>query len=106
MQCEDLGPIHDSLVHTRYCISKCLLNSPGLSGGMYMSLWGFPGGNSGEKTTNQFRRCRSHGFDPWVGKIPWRRVWQSTPIFSSGESPWTEEPGGLQSMMSQRVRHD
>ena len=46
------------------------------------------------------------GFDPWVGKIAWRRAWQHTPIFLSGESPWTEEPGGLQSMGSQRVRHD
>ena len=31
-------------------------------------------------------------FDPWVGKIPWRREWQ--PIFFPGESPWTEEPVG------------
>ena len=30
----------------------------------------------------------------WVGKIPWRRAWQPTPIFVPGESPWTEEPGG------------
>ena len=26
-----------------------------------------------------------HGFDPWVGKIPWRRAWQPTPVFLSGE---------------------
>ena len=26
------------------------------------------------------------GFDPWVGKIPWRREWQCTPVFWSGES--------------------
>ena len=26
------------------------------------------------------------GFDPWVRKIPWRRRWQPTPIFLSGES--------------------
>ena len=37
----------------------------------------------------------------WVGKMPWRRRWQPTP-----EIPWTEEPGRLQSMGSQRVRHD
>ena len=36
---------------------------------------------------------------------PWRRAWQPTPVFLPGESPWTEEPGGLQSMESQRVRH-
>ena len=44
------------------------------------------------------------GFDPWVGKIPWRRAWQPTPVFLPRESPWTEEPGGLQFMGSQRDR--
>ena len=24
--------------------------------------------------------------DPWVGKIPWRRAWQPTPVFLPGES--------------------
>ena len=24
-------------------------------------------------------------FDPWVGKIPWRRKWQSTPVFLPGK---------------------
>ena len=42
----------------------------------------------------------------WVGKIPWRRAWLPTPVFWPGESPWTEEPGGLQSTGLQRVRHD
>ena len=27
------------------------------------------------------------GFDPWVGKIPWRRAWKPTPVFLPGESP-------------------
>ena len=36
----------------------------------------------------------------------WRRAWQPTPVFLPGESPWIEEPGGLWSMGSQRVRHD
>ena len=38
------------------------------------------------------------GFDPWVRKIPWRRAWLLIPVFLLGESPWTEEPGRLQSM--------
>ena len=49
------------------------------------------------------------GFDPWVGKIPWRREWQCTPEFLPGKSQGQgslEEPGRLQSMGSQRVRHD
>ena len=28
-------------------------------------------------------RC---GFSSWVGKIPWRRSWQPTPVFFPGES--------------------
>ena len=47
------------------------------------------------------------GFDSWFGKILWRRRdWLPTPVFLPGESPWTEDPGGLQSMESQRVRHN
>ena len=49
---------------------------------------------------------RETGFKPWFGKIPWRREWQSTAAFLPGESPWTEEPGRLQCMGSQRVGHD
>ena len=46
------------------------------------------------------------GFDPWVRKIPWRGKWQPTPVFLPGKIPWAEEPGRLQSMGLQRVRHD
>ena len=31
-------------------------------------------------------QCGRPGFDPWVGKIPWRRTWQPTPVFLPGES--------------------
>ena len=47
-----------------------------------------------------------------AGSIPewkdpeWRRKWQPTPIFLPWQIPWTEGPRGLQSMESQRVRHD
>jgi len=44
--------------------------------------------------------------ETWVGNIPWKRAWQPTPVFLPGESPWTEEPGELQSMVLQRVEHD
>ena len=39
--------------------------------------------------------------DTWVGENAWRREWLPTPVFLPGESPWTEEPGGLQSIGSQ-----
>ena len=29
---------------------------------------------------------RDLGFDSWVGKVPWRRVWQPTPVLLPGES--------------------
>ena len=64
---------------------------------------GFPGGSDGEESA-----CNAGdlGFDPWIRKIPWRRAQQPTPGFLPGESPWTEEPGRLQSMGSHRVGHD
>ena len=37
----------------------------------------------------QWRTCLQCGrprFDPWVGKIPWRRKWQPTPVFLPRES--------------------
>ena len=43
---------------------------------------GFPGGASGKEPACQCRRCKRLGFDPWVGKIPWRKAWQPTPVFS------------------------
>ena len=51
-------------------------------------------------------QCRRPESSPWVGKILWRREWLPTPIFLPGESPWTEEAGGLHSIGLQRVRHD
>ena len=45
------------------------------------------------------------GFSPWVGKIPWRRKWQFTPIFLPGEphgqrglagySPWDRKESDI-----------
>ena len=67
--------------------------------GQYKALLGFPGG-----TSWQCRRLKRCGFNPWVGNIPWSRKQQSTPVFLPGESPWTEDPGRLQSIGSHRVR--
>ena len=53
---------------------------------------GFPGGSDSKVSA-----CNAGdpGLIPGVGKIPWRRTWQSTPVFLPGESSWTEDPGGL-----------
>ena len=48
-------------------------------------------------------QCQRSVFNPWVGKRSgsWRGTWQPTPVFLSGDSSWTGEPGGLQSTWSQ-----
>ena len=51
-----------------------------------MLLLGFPDGASGKELTCQCRRQERCGLNPWVGKIPWRRAWQPTPVFLPGES--------------------
>ena len=65
-----------------------------------------PGGSSGKELTCQSRRLKRRGFDPWVGKIPWRRAWQPVPVFLLWRISWTEEPGELWSIRWQRVGHD
>ena len=47
-----------------------------------VSREGFSGGAGGKESTCQSRRW---GFNPWVGKIPWRRARQPTPVFLPGE---------------------
>ena len=56
---------------------------------------GLPSCATGKEPTCQCRRPKRHGFDSQIGKIPWRKAWQPTPIFLPEESPWTEEPDGL-----------
>ena len=53
---------------------------------------------SSPESVCQCWRCRFH---PWVRKIPWRRKWQSTPVFLSGKSHGQKSlagynPGGPQ----------
>ena len=48
--------------------------------------WGFPGGSVAKELACQCRRCKRCGFDPWVGKIPWRRKWQPILVFLPGKS--------------------
>ena len=50
----------------------------------------------GKEPAYNTRRRKRHRFDPWVGKIPWRRALQPTPVFLPRE----------QSMELQRVGHN
>ena len=55
---------------------------------------GFPGGTSGKDPTCLCRRCKRCGFNPWVGKSPWRRALQLTPVFLPRESHGQRSLGG------------
>ena len=58
----------------------------------------FPGGTVGIESAFECRRHKRCGFGPWVGKIPWRRVWPPFPLLLlreshgqrnlAGYSPW------------------
>ena len=63
---------------------------------------GFPGGSDGKRVCLQ---CGRPGFNPWAGKIPWRRKWQHTPVFLprkshgwrnlAGYSPWSHKESDM-----------
>ena len=96
--------LRDTLTSQHQSIVVCITN-PGISAsfGVQNFYWGFfiyivrdfPVGSDGKSICLQ---CRRSGFNPWVGKIPWRRKWQPTPVFLpekshgqrslAGYSPW------------------
>ena len=87
--------------------STCNTEDPGLNPGLGRSPGegiGYPLQYSWAFLMTQMVK-NPPGFDPWIGKIPWRRAWQPTVVYLPGESLWTEEPGWLQSMGLQRVGH-
>ena len=52
-------------------------------------LLGFPGDSHGKESAcnaGNLGLISGSGKNPWVGKIPWRRKWQPTPVFLPGES--------------------
>ena len=67
---------------------------------MFMSSLG---GASGKESACQ---CRRHGFNPWAGKIPWRRAWQPTPVFLPGESHGQRTLAGKESDMTEARTHE
>ena len=71
-------------------------------GGFSTSFEDFPGGSDGKSICLQYRRPE---FDPWVGKIPWRRKWQSPPVLLPGKSHGQRNLAGY-SPWGHRVGHD
>ena len=77
------------------------LHQPEFFGGEWQKLnsWklgqglGLPRWCSGKDSTCYWRRCKRSVFDPWAGKIPWRKKWQPTPVFLPGELSPAESMG-------------
>ena len=65
-----------------------------------MFLWGFPGGSDGRESA-----C----WETWVWSLGWEDPLEKGMATHSNtlawRTPWTQEPSGLQSMGSQRIRH-
>ena len=67
---------------------------------------GFPGGASGKQSTCQCRRCKRHRFSSLHWKDPLEEDMATQSSILAWRIPWSEEPGGLWSVGSQRVGHD
>ena len=66
-------PCHRAFAHVSPKARECLP----------LQALGLPRWLSGKEPTCQ---CSRRRFNPWVGKIPWRRKWLLTPVFLPGES--------------------
>ena len=75
---------------------------------MYILYVGFPSGSVGKMPPANAGGTRDEGLIPELGRSPGVR--NGNPLLPENilawKILWTEEPGGLQSIGSQRVRHD
>ena len=69
---------------------------------IWIYISGFPGASDDKESACSVRP----GCDLCFRMIPWKRKWLPTSVFLPGEFPWTKELDGLQSIESQRVRHN
>ena len=67
---------------------------------------GFPCGANSKEPACQCRSHKRHRFDPSIRKIAWGRKMKTHSSILAWEMPWTEKPGGLQSIGWQRVGHN
>ena len=69
----------------------------------YKCVYRLPWWLSDKESAYQRRRLR---FNPWIGKIPWRRKWQPTLVFLPGKSHGQRGLIGYCPWGHKRVRHD
>ena len=90
-------PVHDSLIVliSHFIALNCI--------GVMIESVDFPGRSDGQESACQ---CRRPEFNLWVGKIPLEKGMATHPSILAWKTPWTKEPGGLQSTGLQRVGHN
>ena len=59
---------------------SCFIYDPSWDNWNSSLPYGFPNSSAGKEPACQCRIHKRHKFDPWIGKIPWRRKWQPTPV--------------------------
>ena len=88
--------------HIKMCTPRVLYRTKNYHGWFHLNFWHcliFSGGFSDGSVVKNPPAIRRRRFNPWVGKIPWRRRWQSTPVFlpkkshgqrslAEGMDPW------------------
>ena len=105
-------PFSPALAETLFSSRKLPLENPGLRLPCVPTLPVWPHHSTRvaqigcESSRGSACQCGRRGFDPWVGKIPREKEMAAHSSTLAWRIPWTEEPGGLQSTESHRVRHD
>ena len=81
---------------------RWMVNSSRRINGWCTGNRGFPCGS----VVKNSLQCQRRRFNPWVGEDALEKEMSTHSSILAWKIPWTEEPGGLQSVRSQRVRHD
>ena len=83
--------------HTHMCICTCMCWPTCKCA--HICAGGFPGGANTKGSA-----CNAGRFNPWIGKIPWRRKRQPTPVFLPGESHGQRSLAGYSPRSQSRTR--
>ena len=89
-QPDSIFPVSDLSPLWGICFRTCwTFSHPSFLSKLFFSLrlcWhGLPRGCSGKESTCRCWRLKRLGFDPWVGKSPWKREWLLSLVFLPGK---------------------
>ena len=83
---KDLDTTKQLSTHTPLLILSLTISEPPSLVYFSSSAFNITAHISGFLAGSSCLQCRRPGFDPWDGKIPWRRKWQPTPVHLPGKS--------------------